>query len=158
MDELTPPAAASFIRAQAQSLNLVDLVQASGETIDQIYAVTGGNPLAIELVVGLTAVHPLPQMLADLLSANIGEIGQLYCHIGYHRTSQPLAAGSARRSPGTTLWYPPPDGILFTYRNYSLTQDAFPAALTCFAETRQLAGQFPDDAWAINPIAEYTAK
>lgn len=53
----------------------------SGETISQIYAVTCGNSLAIKLVVGLTAVLPLPPILSDPVSARIGEIKQLYRHI-----------------------------------------------------------------------------
>lgn len=81
LDELPLPAAADLIRTQAQSLNLSDLMQAPDAVIGQIYAVTGGNPLALKLVVGLTAVLPLTQILADLTAAQIGEIEQLYSHI-----------------------------------------------------------------------------
>lgn len=105
LDELPPLAAAGLIRHQAQSLNLPDLAQASEDTVGQIYAVTGGNPLAIKLVVGLTAVLPLPQILADLTAAQITEIEQLYRHIywqAWHSLSEngqtllemmPMAAG-----------------------------------------------------------------
>ncbi len=81
LDELPLPAAAELIAHQAQSLNLPDLVQAADETVSQIYAVTGGNPLAIKLVVGLTAVLPLPLILADLTAAQTTEIEQMYRHI-----------------------------------------------------------------------------
>lgn len=105
LDELPLPAAAALIAHQAQSLNLPDLVQAADETVPQIYAVTGGNPLAIKLVVGLTAVLPLPQILADLTAAQTTEIEQLYRHIywqAWHSLSEngqillemmPMAAG-----------------------------------------------------------------
>lgn len=105
LDELPLPIAADLIYAQAQSLNLTDLVQAPDAVVRQIYAVTGGNPLALKLVVGLTAVLPLPQILADLTAAQISEIGQLYRHIywqAWHSLSptgqtllemMPLAAG-----------------------------------------------------------------
>lgn len=38
-----------------------------------------------------------------------------------------------------------------------LAQGVYPAALTHLAEARQLAAQFPDNAWANSQVAEYTA-
>ena len=105
LDEMPLPAAADLIRHQAQTLNLPDLAQAATDSIAPIYAVTGGNPLAIKLVVGLTAVLPLPQILTDLTAAQITEIEQLYRHIywqAWHSLSEngqtliemmPMAAG-----------------------------------------------------------------
>ncbi len=105
LDELPLPAAADLIYTQAQNLNLNDLMPASDAVVRQIYAVTGGNPLALKLVVGLTAVLPLQQILTDLTAAQISEIGQLYRHIywqAWHSLSptgqtllemMPLAAG-----------------------------------------------------------------
>ncbi|MBK7896776.1 MAG: NB-ARC domain-containing protein [Candidatus Promineifilaceae bacterium] len=81
LDELPQATAADLIYAQAQNLNLTDLAQAPDALIHQIYAVTGGNPLALKLVVGLTAVLPLQQILTDLTAAQISEIGQLYRHV-----------------------------------------------------------------------------
>jgi hypothetical protein len=49
--------------------------------LELIYEVTGGNPLAIKLVVGLTAVYPLPRILADLKEAKTREIADLYQRI-----------------------------------------------------------------------------
>lgn len=60
LDELPLPSAADLITTQAESLNLTDLVRAPDSVVRQIYAVTGGNPLALKLVVGLTAVLPPP--------------------------------------------------------------------------------------------------
>ena len=81
LDEMPVTAAADLIRHQAQTINLPDLAVAPEEIIDQIYAATGGNPLAIKLAVGLTAVLPLPQILADLTAAQTTEIEQMYRHI-----------------------------------------------------------------------------
>lgn len=72
---------ATFIRHQAQTIGLPDLAAAPPEELQRIYEVTGGNPLAIKLVVGLTAVYPLPRILADLKEARSQEIEQLYRRI-----------------------------------------------------------------------------
>lgn len=93
MGEVPPAAAAELVRAQAQSLNLTALAQATDEVISEIYAVTGGNPLAIKLVVGLTTVLSLPSILADMTAARITEIEQVYRHI-YWQTWQSLSPNS----------------------------------------------------------------
>ncbi|HRQ36810.1 MAG TPA: NB-ARC domain-containing protein [Chloroflexota bacterium] len=93
MGEVPPAAAAELVRAQAQSLNLTALAQATDEVISEIYAVTGGNPLAIKLVVGLTTVLPLPSILADMTAARITEIEQVYRHI-YWQTWHSLSPNS----------------------------------------------------------------
>ncbi|MCB9421612.1 MAG: hypothetical protein H6667_17535 [Ardenticatenaceae bacterium] len=106
LDELSAAAAADLVRHQAKLINLPDLTQAPEALIAQIYAVTGGNPLAIKLVVGLTAVLPLPQILADLTAAQTSEIEAMYRHIywqAWHSLSEnaqillemmPMAAGT----------------------------------------------------------------
>jgi hypothetical protein len=79
--ELSLADAAALIRHQAQTVGLPDLVEAPQDELRKIYEVTGGNPLAIKLVVGLTAVYPLPRILADLKEARTREIAELYHHI-----------------------------------------------------------------------------
>lgn len=73
--------AVTLMRHQAQTVGLPDLAAASPGELQRIYEVTGGNPLAIKLVVGLTAVYPLPHILADLKEARSREVEQLYRRI-----------------------------------------------------------------------------
>lgn len=73
--------ALALIRHQAQAAGLPDLVAAPQNELQAIYEVTGGNPLAIKLVVGLTAVYPLPHLLADLKEAKTHQIAELYRRI-----------------------------------------------------------------------------
>ena len=49
--------------------------------IQSIYDISGGNPLALKLVVSLADVLPLPQILADLTHNRVGPIEDLYRHI-----------------------------------------------------------------------------
>jgi hypothetical protein len=52
-----------------------------GVMSDKCLGVTGGNPLAIKLVVSLAAVLPLAQSLADLVKGQPGPIEDLYRRI-----------------------------------------------------------------------------
>lgn len=71
----------ALIRHHAKIIRLLDLTTALDDELQMIYEVTGGNPLAIKLVVGLTAVYPLPRILADLKEAKTQEIVGLYHRI-----------------------------------------------------------------------------
>jgi hypothetical protein len=46
-----------------------------------VYALTGGNPLALKLVAGLVAVLPLPQVLSDLAHSRSDQVETMYKHI-----------------------------------------------------------------------------
>lgn len=81
LHELPPKAAADLVRHQAQNIGVQELASATDADIHPIFAVTGGNPLAIKLIVGLAAVLPLPTILADLKAAQLTEIEQMYRHI-----------------------------------------------------------------------------
>ena len=81
LGELSLTDATSLLRHQAQAINLQELAEVPPEVIEQIYQVTGGNPLAMKLVVGLTAVLPLPQILDDLTQVHTSEIEELYRYI-----------------------------------------------------------------------------
>lgn len=81
LQELLLNDAESLLRHHAEMIGLAELAQADAQTIAAIYQVTGGNPLALKLVVSLTAVLPLPQILADLNESRIGPIEELYRHI-----------------------------------------------------------------------------
>jgi len=89
LHELPFSDAAALLRHHAQLTGLPELAAADTDTLHAIYQVTGGNPLALKLVVSLTAVLPLPQILADLNKNRAGPIEDLYRHI-YWETWQTL--------------------------------------------------------------------
>ncbi len=81
LSELSLEDATNLLRHQAQAINLQELAKIPTEVVEQIYEVTGGNPLAMKLVVGLTAVLPLPQILEDLTQVHTSEIEEMYRRI-----------------------------------------------------------------------------
>jgi hypothetical protein len=81
LDELSMADAAALLYHQAEVIGLDDLASAGKEDIEAIYSVTGGNPLALKLVVSLAAVLPLPQVLKDIARSRPGPIEELYRHI-----------------------------------------------------------------------------
>ncbi len=93
LQELAPADAAALLCHHAEMIGLAELAEADEGTIEAIYQVTGGNPLALKLVVSLTAVLPLPQILADLSANRSGPIEDLYRHIYWEawRTLTPPA-------------------------------------------------------------------
>ncbi len=82
-----------FVRSYAQEIGLRDINQAADADIQAIYDIVGGNPLALKLAVGLTAVLPLAQIRADLTQAQLNEVEAMYRHI-YWQTWQTLADDS----------------------------------------------------------------
>jgi hypothetical protein len=104
--QMTETAVAELIAHQAGYLNLPALTRPSAENTAQIYALTGGNPLAVKLVIGLAAVLPLTQILTDMTAAQISDVAQMYRHIYWQAwralsdngrallKMMPLAAGS----------------------------------------------------------------
>jgi hypothetical protein len=81
LEELSQADAAALLRYQAETIGLVELVEAGDETVDAIFRVTGGNPLALKMVTSLAAVLPLPAVLADLGRGRAGPIEDLYRNI-----------------------------------------------------------------------------
>ena len=79
--ELSLADAGDLIRHQAKLIGLSDLANVPDEAIAHIYEATGGNPLAIKLVVGLTTVLPLPQILQELTTAHTAQVEAMYRHI-----------------------------------------------------------------------------
>ncbi|MDT8304435.1 MAG: NB-ARC domain-containing protein [Anaerolineae bacterium] len=73
--------AGALLRHHAGELGVSALAQAPDEEIDRIYAVTGGNPLALKLVAGLLDLLPLSRVLQDLARSRPGPVEELYRHI-----------------------------------------------------------------------------
>lgn len=81
LDELGLDDATALLRHQAQSIGLAELAAADEGTIASIFEVTGGNPMALKMVVSLAAVLPLPKVLADLGHSRPGPVEELYRNI-----------------------------------------------------------------------------
>jgi hypothetical protein len=81
MRELSLQNSIALVLRHAHDLGLPDLFQSDDELIRSIYDVTGGNPLALKLVVSLLDLLPLQQILSDLRKSRPGPIENLYKHI-----------------------------------------------------------------------------
>lgn len=79
--ELSPGDARKVMQHHARETGSEALSGAAGEDLDEIFEVTGGNPLALKLVAGLLDVVALPQLLQDLTRSRPGPIEELYRHI-----------------------------------------------------------------------------
>jgi hypothetical protein len=72
LDQLTEPESLALIHREAHLRGLPEVAGASDDALQPILAVTGGNPLAIKLVVGQLVSLPLSRILAALQSARPG--------------------------------------------------------------------------------------
>ncbi|MEM7334540.1 MAG: NB-ARC domain-containing protein [Chloroflexota bacterium] len=81
LSELSLEDVQALIAHHAHDIGHHELSQISLDDAKKIYAVTGGNPLAIKLVVGLAIIRPLPQILDDLITIQSNEIESLYRYI-----------------------------------------------------------------------------
>ena len=79
--ELGPADAAALIRWEAEVRNLPALAAAGDAELAAIYAVAGGNPLALRLVAGQTHLHTLDTVLDNLREARGMAAEALYTHI-----------------------------------------------------------------------------
>ena len=88
--ELNFEAASALLRHQSEVLGLGPLALTDLHEAEAVYALTGGNPLALKLVVGLVAVLPLPQVLSELVHSRSGAVEEMYQHI-YRKAWQVLS-------------------------------------------------------------------
>ncbi len=95
LDELDESSSLDLIRHVARQTKLHSLVEATPADLRPIFQATGGNPLALRLVVGLTATMPLTAALADLPQARTGPIEALYQRI-YWRAWEMLTPDARR--------------------------------------------------------------
>ncbi len=90
LPELSEDSAVNLMRHHAAELGITALAEADQTPLQQIYSVTGGNPLALKLVVSLLDLLPLSQILEDLAQSRSGPIEGLYRHI-YRQNWQTLS-------------------------------------------------------------------
>lgn len=81
LQELSLTDSIALVRYYAQECGIQAVSQATDQDIAQIYNVTGGNPLALKLVVSLLNVLPLPEILAELTTTHTKSIEGMYRHI-----------------------------------------------------------------------------
>ncbi len=79
--ELSETDALMLVRREAELRNLPEVATADDAELRPIYAVVGGNPLALLLVVGLTHVHSLDVVLHHLRGARGLPAGNLYTFV-----------------------------------------------------------------------------
>ncbi len=91
LDELSYADAADFIRHQARETGIYALESADDEDITAVFNMTGGNPLALKLVVSLLDILPLSQILTALSKGQAGDVENLYKYI-YWQTWQTLTS------------------------------------------------------------------
>ena len=88
--ELPEPDATELIYHYAESIGIDGIQEATDEHILAIYQMTGGNPLALRLVVGLLDTLPLSHILAGFLNNQVAEIESVYSRI-YQQAWQTLS-------------------------------------------------------------------
>lgn len=81
LPELSLDCALAFIRAEAKIRGIVQLADAPDTSLAEIHAVTGGNPLALKLVIGQTSILSLSQVLGNLREARGKHVDDLYTFI-----------------------------------------------------------------------------
>ena len=72
LDQLAEPESLALIRDEAHLRGLPEVANATDDALHPILAVTGGNPLAIKLVLGQLMSLPLSRILAALKTAQPG--------------------------------------------------------------------------------------
>lgn len=81
LTELNEADTLTFLRHEAETRGIVRLANAAEAEFREIYAVVGGNPLALKLVMGQVRFLSLAQVLDNLVEAQGKRIDQLYTYI-----------------------------------------------------------------------------
>lgn len=90
VDELSLEDAVKLLKHHAENMGIETMNEATTADLEAIYEVTGGNPLALKLVVNLLDVQSLPQVLEGLTHNPAGPTEALYRRI-YRQTWQTLS-------------------------------------------------------------------
>ncbi len=95
LDELSEADSIALMRHEARHRGVPSLTEADDATLHRIYETTGGNPLAIKLVVGQARSLPLDRVLARLREAAGRQYEDLYRFI-YWRSWEMLSEDARR--------------------------------------------------------------
>jgi len=110
LNELEKDDSLALMRHEGMVRGITPLTEAEDATLHRIYAVTGGNPLAIKLVVEQARILPLERVLDKLREAVGKQYEDLYSFI--YRRSWELLSEDARKvllampglAPGNACW------------------------------------------------------
>ncbi len=91
--ELSQTDTLALLKHEAESRGLAELAQALTAKLAEIYQITGGNPLALKLVLGQLHALPLSRVLNNLKQAQSGKVMALYTYI-YKQSWQMLSDAS----------------------------------------------------------------
>ncbi|MBV7329780.1 tetratricopeptide repeat protein [Chloroflexi bacterium TSY] len=81
LEEFSQADAFAFLRYEAAMRGMDSLQNASETQLDTIYAVVGGNPLALKLIIGQLNFLPLSSVLENLQEAQGKQVDELYGYI-----------------------------------------------------------------------------
>jgi hypothetical protein len=95
VDELPLADASVFIRYHAQETGIEAVAEATEKDIAQIYQLTGGNPLALKIVISLLDMMPLDAILAGLTTNHPVAVAEMYRRI-YWQAWQTLSDDARR--------------------------------------------------------------
>ncbi|MCP4548034.1 MAG: hypothetical protein GY835_16335 [bacterium] len=95
LDELSAQDSLTLLRHEAGERGLVDVAAASDKALSQVYQVTGGNPLALKLLLGQMHTLSLPQVVQNLCQAQGQTVEELYRFI-YWRSWHLLSRDAQR--------------------------------------------------------------
>ncbi len=95
LDEISAADSLALLRHEARERGLAEVAAAPDDTLLQVYEVTGGNPLALKLLMGQMHTLSLSRVVDDLRQARGRRVEELYRFI-YWR-SWHLLDGHARR-------------------------------------------------------------
>lgn len=90
LNQLAIDDALALLRGEARARGLTALADAPAAELHPIYEITGGNPLALKLTVGLATVAPLSAIIADLRRGLTESTQAMYQRI-YWRAWQSLS-------------------------------------------------------------------
>lgn len=95
LNEISNIEARKLLVHQANIIGIGSMSEDLSQEAETIYQVTGGNPLALKLVVGLIAVLPLATVLEDLKNSQTDDVEKMYTHI-YRKAWQALSVPSKK--------------------------------------------------------------
>ena len=81
LSELSQESTLALLHHEAEVRGILPLADASDAILEQIYAVVGGHPLALNLVLGQLIYLPLSQVLNNLEQARGRHVDELYTYI-----------------------------------------------------------------------------